>query len=188
MNTKKFALLVVVALVLACIPVIAGAVSTPPNFNDVHDGDTKITGTSVDAMTITATRLIPAGSTSGSVHAAGSGATWTLSSLPWPIVEGQVIRLNFTYDAGGSGWKDITVVASYDLNGQKTGGSTTTTGTAVAAAPDTSTAGTDTAASASGVPATGDARPMLYFAGGLFIVGLALALLTRAMLLRRQEA
>jgi len=186
MNTKKFALLVVVALVLACIPVIAGAVPTPPTYNDVHEGDVKITGTSSDPMTISATYN---GATTATVHTAGSGALWTLSPLPWALKEGMVITLNFTYDAGGSGWKYMTVVASYDLNGNKTG-STTATGTAVTTdtvAPGSTTA-TGTAATASGVPATGDTRPMFYFAGGLLVIGLVLAFLTRAAWLRREEA
>ena len=186
MLSRKFALLAAVMLVLASVPVIAGAaVPKSPQYDQVVSGATKITGTSVDALTISA--LFPNG-VSASTWTAGNGARWTIP-VSGSLKTDDTIRIVWT-DGTHTGNYSITVEpAGYNLDGSVAGGgSATSNGSEDGsnAATTENTAATGTSTESTSVPQTGDALPMFALAAGLLIVGLALALLMRAAYLRRQ--
>jgi len=194
MSSKKFALLAVVVFMLGCIPAIASAAPTRlPSYNQVVAGSTKVIGASLDPMTITLT--FPNGA-KASTTSAGGGASWTIP-VSGSLKESDVIRLDYT-SGGDSGWFYITVApAGTNLDGSNANNNANNSGdssvvtdnsatTSSNGTPATTTTTTNNANT--GVPATGDARPLFAVAGGLFLVGLFLAFLIRALWLRRQQA
>jgi len=185
MNTKKFTLLVVVALVLACIPMVAGAsILVSPSYSQIYVDSTTVKGRNLGADTMTIAITFPDKVTNSAVVA--GGAAWTIP-VSGTLKVGDVVHLTFDNGVNAPGSRDIIVIEGNGLSNPNKK-STPTTDTAVATDTATPSSTNNTAAPVSGVPVTGDARPMFYFAGGLFVVGLALALLTRALWLRRQDS
>ena len=187
MAVKKITLLAAIALMVACVPMSAGATPiTPPTYNMVVTGASQITGTSVSALTLTAT--FPNGGT-GSTRAAGGGARWSIP-VSGSLREGDTIRLMFT-DGTNSGLRFITVEsAGTNLDGSPAGGGGGSTGGAVTGdGGGTTTDGTGTTdtTSDSSLPKTGNTAPMFLLAGGLFAVGLVLVFLTQRLWARAQR-
>ncbi len=193
MGMKKIALLVVLAFVLACIPVVAGAVPIlQPTYNQVIAGDTKVTGTSVSALSLTAT--FPNGNTA-STTTPGGGASWSIP-VSGTLKEDDSIRIDYTGN-GQSGYLYINVApAGKNLDGTPAdgGGGTNNGGVVNGSDEDTNTAsggtvspGSGASNTGAGMPKTGNAAPMFGFAGGLFVIGLALMFLTRGFWMGREE-
>ena len=201
MTSKKFALLLVIALVIACVPAFAGAkIVQVPSYNQVKAGDTKITGTSLDALTL---KFTFPNKVTISKAIKGGVAVWSVPVSGTLKVDDR-IRVDYTDGTTeGSGWFFIFVSpAGRSLDGSTNGGSGNTNSGNTSTATDTGTgtgttttvattgngAADSTTATDSAIPRTGDVRPMLTFASALFIIGLALALLIRALWLRRRQA
>jgi len=195
MATKKLMMLAATIFVLVCIPVVAGAaLFTPPSYNQVYAGDTKITGMSSIPLSLTV--KFPNGNTA-STNAAGGGQTWTIP-VSGTLKTGDVLYLYFTQGNNAPGYRSI-IVASPGANldgstatssgGTNSGGAST--GGAVTSDAATTTAGatstTSAASTTDGLPATGNARPLFTFAGGLLIVSLVLVLLVRATAFHRHQ-